>query len=89
MTEEDKKREFRTLRDLLNYFKWNPTEKLQEVKIEFIDRPKGIRTIGGESIKDLGHKFIYLEDDTPLPYHRIVRVRYKGEVWWEKKSKKA
>ncbi|MBO8183063.1 MAG: DUF504 domain-containing protein [Archaeoglobus sp.] len=79
-------KKFKTLRDLLNYFRWNPEEDLGEVMIEFIDRPKGIRTIKGDSIKDIGHKFIYLEDDTPLPLHRITRVVYKGETWWVKKG---
>jgi hypothetical protein len=80
-----KSKGFRTIRDLLNYFIWNPAEDVREVTIEFVDRPKGIRTIKGDSIKDVGHKFIYLDDETPLPYHRIVRITYKGTVWWEKR----
>ncbi len=79
-------RKFRTIRELLNYFKWNPEEDINEVKIEFIDRPRGIREIGGESVKEIGHKFIYLDDETPLPYHRIVRITYRDEVWWEKRG---
>jgi hypothetical protein len=81
-------KKFSTIRELLNYFRWNPAESLDEVKIEFIDRPKGIRTIRGDSIRDLGHKFIYLEDETPIPYHRIVRISYRGKIWWDKGERK-
>ncbi|RLI82659.1 DUF504 domain-containing protein [Archaeoglobales archaeon] len=84
----EKFRKFKTIRELLNYFKWNPEEDIREVKIEFIDRPKGIRVIGGDSVGEIGHKFIYLDDETPLPYHRIVRITYKGEVWWKKRGYK-
>jgi|GEM_PF-983246 hypothetical protein len=78
-------KKFRTLRDLLNYFLWNPDYDFGKVEIEYIDRPKGISLVKGENVKEIGHKFIYLIDGTPLPMHRIVRVIYGGEEWWKKR----
>ncbi|AGK61001.1 Uncharacterized protein conserved in archaea [Archaeoglobus sulfaticallidus PM70-1] len=77
-------KKLKTLRDLLNFFRWNPDFDFDRVVVEYIDRPKGTSEFYGMDIEDIGHKFIYLKDSTTIPMHRIVRVTYDGEVWWEK-----
>jgi hypothetical protein len=79
------RKKFKTLRELFNYFIWNPDCDTGEVLIHYIDRPKGVSTLKGSDIKEVGHKFLYLEDGTPIPLHRVLRVYYKGELWWRKR----
>ena len=72
------------LRDILNMFKWHPNYSLENVSIIYIDRPKGMSILKGSEIEKIGYKFIYLKSGVAIPFHRIMEIRYKDEVFWRK-----
>jgi|GEM_PF-1475052 hypothetical protein len=80
-------RKFRTIRELLNYFLWT-NKDLRKLRVYYIDRPKGISEFSGEEIEDVGYKFVYLKSGTPIPTHRILKVKYEDVVWWSKVHRK-
>ncbi len=72
------------LRDILNMFKWHPKYSLENVSIIYIDRPKGMSILKGSEIEKIGYKFIYLKSGVAIPFHRVMEIRYKDEVFWRK-----
>ncbi len=73
-----------TIREILNKFKWHPDYDFKKVTVVYIDRPRGYSEVSGEEIEEIGHKFIYLTSGLAIPQHRIVEIRYGGEVVWRK-----
>ncbi len=72
-------------RDVLNRLKWTKGESLDEAVIWYIHRgaPGDVMRIAGSTIKELGRGFFETEEAT-IPYHRILKIEYKGEVVFEK-----
>ncbi|MEM1579036.1 MAG: DUF504 domain-containing protein [Archaeoglobaceae archaeon] len=75
-------RKFRT-RETLNKLKWGGYD-FTKVTVVFLDRFAGFKEIEGNEIESIGHKFIYLKDGRAIPQHRVVEIRYRGEVVWRK-----
>ena len=73
-----------SIRDILNKFKWHPDFDFELVEITYIHRPEGFATVTGEEVADIGHKFIYLVSGSAIPVHRIVEIKYAGEVVWRR-----
>ena len=66
-------------RDVLNRLKWTQGEALEEAKIWYVHRgvPGDIMEISGSEVKLLDKGFFETEE-AMIPYHRIVRIDYKG-----------
>ncbi len=74
-----------SLRDLINKVIWHPELDRRKLEIKFIDRPEGVSSIRGDEIEEVGHKFVFAH--VPIPYHRILEIKYEGKVIWRKGEK--
>ena len=74
-----------SLRDLINKVLWHPELKAEKLEILFLDRPEGVSSIRGDEIQEVGYKFVFAH--VPIPYHRILEIRYDGRVVWRKGEK--
>ncbi len=72
-------------RRILNRLKWDSAFDFSLVKVFYVDRPKGISSFSGSDVRDIGYKFIYL-DDVVIPHHRVVEIRYGKEVVWRREK---
>ena len=77
-------------RDVLNKLKWTEGESLEDATIWYIHRgaPGDIMAITGSRIRNLGQGFFEV-DDSMIPYHRILRIEYQGEVVFDKEVETA
>jgi uncharacterized protein (UPF0248 family) len=68
-------------REVLNRLRWTPGESLDEAIIWYIHRgvPGDIMEINGSAIRLLGKGF-FETSEAMIPYHRIVRIEYRGET---------
>ena len=66
-------------REILNRLKWTKGESLDVATIWYVHRgvPGDLMEIRGSVIKSLDKDFFETED-AMIPYHRIVRIDYKG-----------
>jgi len=71
------------IKNILDKFKWHPDYDFSKVSVKYVDRPKGFSEITGDEITDIGHKFIYTSASA-IPHHRIVEIKYCGEVVWRR-----
>ena len=76
-------------REVLNELKWHPKLKLRDARITIVHRgtPDNRRTIRGSEIVELGHSFMRVasaEGEVEIPYHRILKIEARGEVFWQK-----
>lgn len=69
----------------MNRLKWDVTESLDEAIIWFVHRgaPGDITSVRGSDITSLDKGFFEVEG-TSIPYHRITRVEYRGNVIFDK-----
>ena len=74
-------------REILNRIKWSESEALEGVEIWYLHRgaPENTRKIGGEGVVELGKNYLELENAS-IPYHRILKIVYHGEVVYEKRK---
>jgi len=72
-------------REVLNRLRWTKGEDLHEARIWYVHRgaPGDLMCVTGSRILALGKGFFETEEAT-IPYHRIVRIEYRGEVIFEK-----
>ena len=72
-------------REILNKLKWTTGESLDDAIVWYIHR--GVQgdamRITGSSISSLGRVFFETFDAT-IPYHRILRIDYRGRTLFEK-----
>lgn len=75
-------------REVLNRLKWTEGESLDEAVIWYVHRgaPGDVLRISGDMIKELGHGFFDTKEAT-IPYHRIVKIEYRGRLLFKKPSK--
>jgi len=73
-------------REVLNELKWKH-HALGEAEITYIHRgaPGDVLTIKGECIANLGRSFFETADAT-VPYHRIIRIKWNGELLFGKEE---
>lgn len=71
-------------REILNKLRWHPDYDFSSVAVVYMDRFCGKLEFYGEEIEDIGHKFVYLKNGKAIPQHRIVEIRYKGEIVWKR-----
>jgi uncharacterized protein (UPF0248 family) len=72
-------------REVLNRLKWTEGESLEETVIWYIHRgaPGDLASVSGSEILSLGPGF-FQKEDAYIPYHRIVRIEYRGRTIFEK-----
>ncbi len=72
-------------RDVLNEIKWRGY-RMHECTIYYLHRgaPDDTRIVRGSEIISLGNSFFTLENSSSIPYHRIRRIEYGGEVVYQK-----
>lgn len=77
-------------REVLNKLKWTDGESLDDATIWYIHRgaPGDIMAISGSRIRNLGPGFFEV-DENAIPYHRILRIEYRGEVVFDKEVESA
>ncbi len=73
---------------LLRYFH-DPEFSFDDVTVCYVDRgaPGNESCVSGEQIKTLGPGFFEIESEvrtTSIPYHRLIRILYKGVPVWER-----
>lgn len=75
-------------REVLNRLKWTEGESLDDAIIWYIHRgaPGDIMRITGNRITNLGRGF-FETDEATIPYHRILRIEYKGKSVFEKDAR--
>ncbi len=66
-------------KDVLNRLKWTKGESLNDATVWYVHRgaPGDLMEISGSAIRALDKGFFETEDAT-IPYHRIVRIDYRG-----------
>jgi uncharacterized protein (UPF0248 family) len=47
--------------------------------------PDDLKTISGREIVNIGTSFLSL-NEAEIPYHRIIKILYEGEVLFERKK---
>jgi len=72
---------------LLNEIKWR--FDLTKCRVDYIHRgaPGDVKMIEGREIKNIERGFLVLEgvvEDVYIPYHRIIRIEYEGQIIFEK-----
>ena len=74
-------------REILNRLKWTNGESLDEATIWYLHRgaPGDQVSVSGSRIRSLDRSF-FETDETVIPYHRILRVEYRGKVIFDKKK---
>ena len=71
----------------LNEYKWRNDRDFSKIEVYYVDRlnPRGYAILVGDDIVDLGDKFIFTRNGM-IPYHRVIRILYNGEVIWTRVS---
>lgn len=77
----------RTARDVLYELKWREGKDLGRAEIWYADRTRAeeYKVIKGEEITELGRGY-FLSGDSMLPYYKILRIVYDGEVLFERQE---
>lgn len=72
-------------REVLNRLKWTEGEDLDEAVITYVHRgaPGDVMAISGSRVRSLDRMF-FETDEASIPYHRILRIVYRGELLFEK-----
>ncbi|MEW5759133.1 MAG: RNA repair domain-containing protein [Candidatus Thermoplasmatota archaeon] len=74
-----------TPRDVLNKIKWGGGD-LKKAEIWYIHRgvPGNYKIVNGSEILKIEKGFFILENAS-IPYHRIIKIIYDGEVIFERR----
>ena len=74
-------------RELLNKLKWTAGESLDEAVVWYLHRgaPGDQIAVRGSRIRSLDRGF-FETDEAVIPYHRILRIEYRGEVLFDKEK---
>ena len=72
-------------REVLNRLKWTEGESIDEATVFYTHRgaPGDVASVEGREITELGKGFFHTAEAS-IPYHRILRIEYRGEVVFEK-----
>jgi uncharacterized protein (UPF0248 family) len=76
-------------RDVLNRLKWTEGEDLGEAVIWYVHRgaPGDELSIRGSDVISFGRGF-FETADASIPYHRVLRIEYRGRVIFERMPRK-
>ena len=75
-------------RDVLNEMKWKNLD-LSKCGLSITHRgvPGNSKIINGNEITEIGNGF-FVKDETMIPYHRVLSVKYEGVEVWRKKCQR-
>ena len=75
-------------REVLSRLKWTDGESLDDAVIWYVHRgaPGDNLRISGRSVRSLGRVF-FETADASIPYHRVLRIDYRGETLFEKDAR--
>jgi hypothetical protein len=78
----------RTARETLNELRWREGASLADAVLFVRDRldPSGSKVILGSALTALGRR-TFDTATTTIPYHRIVRIEYRGHVVFDRPEK--
>jgi uncharacterized protein (UPF0248 family) len=71
------------IKDAINRVLWYEKDK-DGFSIIIRDREKGSDEISFKRILRVDNTYIYLDDDTVIPLHRVIEIRYKGKLYWRR-----
>jgi uncharacterized protein (UPF0248 family) len=71
------------IKDAINRVLWYEEDK-DGFSIIIRDREKGSDEISFRRILRVDNTYIYLDDDTVIPLHRVIEIRYKGKLYWRR-----
>ncbi|HNS83172.1 MAG TPA: DUF504 domain-containing protein [Methanolinea sp.] len=82
----------RKSREILLRCYHDPAFVFSNVQVCYIDRgaPGNESCVPGERIHALDSQYMEIgegPESSPIPYHRITRIMYQGEVLWERQGK--
>ena len=74
-------------REILNRLKWTMGDSLDEATVWYLHRgaPGDRLVITGDRILSLDRGF-FETDEAVIPYHRILRIEYRGLVVFDKQK---
>lgn len=77
-----------TCREVLKRHRWDPNRSLEGLTITYRHRgaPGDERTIPIDVVADLTKSFIVTEEETRIPYHRVLRIDRGDEPVWERRK---
>lgn len=75
-------------KSILNMIIWHPEMEINRTKISYIHRGArgNIKTVQGNEIEGTENGFLILNDETQIPFHRIIKVEYDDKILWKKES---
>jgi uncharacterized protein (UPF0248 family) len=75
-------------KEILNELKWRKDKNLEKAEIWYVHRgaPNDSMIISGGDITNLTHSFMELADSS-IPFHRIFKIIYEGEIIFERTKK--
>ncbi len=73
-------------KNILNMVLWHPEMEKDRLKISYVHRGVrgNIKTIHGDGIDRVEHGYIILDDETQIPFHRIIKMNYDDKLLWKK-----
>lgn len=73
-------------KNVLNMVLWHPDMEVNRTTISYIHRGArgNIKTIQGSQIDRIENGFLILNDETQIPFHRIIKVEYDDKILWKK-----
>jgi len=83
----------RKSREILLRCYHDPAFAFADVQVCYIDRgaPGNESCVGGSRILALDSQYMEVGEEhepSPIPYHRITRITYRGEMLWERQGKR-
>jgi uncharacterized protein (UPF0248 family) len=73
--------------EILNKIKWDERFDFDQLEVVYLHRgaPDDLKRIYGREIVNIGKSFLSLEG-AEIPYHRIVKILYEGDVLFEREK---
>ena len=69
---------------MLNELKWREGRSLAKAVLWFRGRTaKDVKSIGGDEITELGHRYFSTAEAT-IPYYKVMRIEYEGVPVFER-----
>jgi len=70
----------------------DPAFVFSDVQVCYIDRgaPGNESCVSGERVLNLDSQYMEIGEEpetSPIPYHRITRITYRGRVLWDRQGK--
>ncbi|MCK4398017.1 MAG: DUF504 domain-containing protein [Methanophagales archaeon] len=75
--------------EILNKVKWDGRMDFDQLEVVYLHRgaPNDLKRISGREIVSIGTSFLSLKaEGAEIPYHRIVKILYEGEVLFEREK---